>query len=226
MTELSSRAQQRGIRARQAGCGLLHRLRQSQSGVALTEFAFALPIFMTLLFGGLEVINLVMAHMRISQIAISVADNAGRVRQGIDEADIYEVFAGADLVGGKLDFTQNGRVVLSSLEPNGYTDWREGQMINWQRCHGGLAVTPRYGTEGDGRYNSSLADGMGPPGEKIKAAPSSAIMFVEVSYRYTPKILPSIVSDGVDLRYESAFSVRERNNQNLTNAQDLTEQSC
>ena len=80
--------------------GLLARLRASRSGIALTEFAISLPIFVTLLFGGLEIISLVMAHMRMSQVAISVADNAGRVRTKIDEADIYEVFAGANLVGG------------------------------------------------------------------------------------------------------------------------------
>lgn len=205
--------------------GVLRRLRRSQHGIALTEFAFALPIFVTLLFGGLEIINLVMAHMRISQIAITVADNAGRVRQGIDEADIYEVFAGADLVGGS-EFAQNGRVILSSLEPNKETGSKAGQMINWQRCHGSLSVTPRYGTQDKGRNDASLASGLGPTGGKIKAANGTAVMFVEVSYRYTPKILPSIVTNGMDLRYESAFNVRERTNQDITNAQSLTVQSC
>lgn len=206
--------------------GLLRRLRRSQSGVALTEFAFALPIFVTLLLGGIEVINLVMAHMRVSQIAISVADNAGRVRQGIDEADIYEVFAGADLVGGAADWATNGRIVLSSLEPNGKTGSSAGQMINWQRCHGGLAVTPRYGVQGKGRNDATLGAGMGPTGKEIAAATGTAVMFVEVSYRYTPQLLPSIVSNGVDLRYESAFNVRERTNQNITNTQNLAVQSC
>ena len=49
--------------------GLLARLRASRSGIALTEFAISLPIFVTLLFGGLEIISLVMAHMRMSQVA-------------------------------------------------------------------------------------------------------------------------------------------------------------
>lgn len=205
--------------------GVLRRLARSRSGVALTEFAFALPIFVTLLFGGLEIINLVMAHMRVNQVAITVADNAGRVRQGIDEADIYEVFAGADLVGGS-DFAQKGRVILSSLEPNGESGSKAGQMINWQRCHGSLSVTPRYGTQGKGRNDSSLASGLGPSGSEIKAADGTAVMFVEVSYRYTPQILPSIVTNGMDLRYESAFNVRERTNQDITNTQSLTVQSC
>lgn len=205
---------------------LARSLLRSRSGVALTEFAFSLPIFVTLLFGGLEIVNLVMTHMRISQIAISVADNAGRVRESIDEGDIYEVFAGADQVAGSNKFAENGRIVLSSLEPNGYSGSQAGQMINWQRCHGSLQVAPRYGAQGAGRNDSSLNAGLGPVGGRIKAADGTAVMFVEVSYRYTPQILPSIVSNGLDLRYESAFNVRERTNQNITNTQNLTTKSC
>lgn len=207
---------------------ILHALLRSRSGIALTEFALSLPIFVTLLFGGLEVINLVMAHMRVSQIAISVADNAGRVRQGIDESDIYEIFAGADLVGGNSDFAQNGRVILSSLEPNTMPpqSGKQGQMIGWQRCYGSLPVQPKYGTETKGKYDYSLIDGLGPDGGRIKAANGTAVMFVEVSYRYSPQILPSIVASGLDLRYESAFNVRDRTNQTLTNTQNLARKTC
>ena len=52
--------------------GLLARLRTSRSGIALTEFAISLPIFVTLLFGGLEIISLVMAY----------ADEPGRDQRG------------------------------------------------------------------------------------------------------------------------------------------------
>ena len=131
---------------RDSAPGLLARLRASRSGIALTEFAISLPIFVTLLFGGLEIISLVMAHMRMSQVAISVADNAGRVRTKIDEADIYEVFAGANLVGGG-DFHRDARVILSSLEPNKQTGSRAGQMITWNaamaRCRCRHATAPK-----------------------------------------------------------------------------------
>ena len=204
---------------------LLARLRASRSGIALTEFAISLPIFVTLLFGGLEIISLVMAHMRMSQVAISVADNAGRVRTKIDEADIYEVFAGANLVGGG-DFHRDARVILSSLEPNKQTGSRAGQMITWQRCYGALPVSPRYGAEGTGKNDNSLALGMGSLNSRIRAAEGTAVMFAEVSYRYTPRILPSIVSNGIDLRYESAFNVRERNDQDISNIQRLATNAC
>ena len=213
------------LRRRLPVTGLLARLRASRSGIALTEFAISLPIFVTLLFGGLEIISLVMAHMRMSQVAISVADNAGRVRTKIDEADIYEVFAGANLVGGG-DFHRDARVILSSLEPNKQTGSRAGQMITWQRCYGALPVSPRYGAEGTGKNDNSLALGMGSLNSRIRAAEGTAVMFAEVSYRYTPRILPSIVSNGIDLRYESAFNVRERNDQDISNIQRLATNAC
>lgn len=199
---------------------------RSESGLALTEFAFALPIFLVLLLGGLEVANLAMTHMRVNQIAITVADNAGRVRTGIDESNIYEIFSGASLVGGPLQFEKNGRIVLSSLEPNGNMGAEEGQMINWQRCYGTLDIGSAYGVEDTGRTNDDLADGMGRAGSKITAAPGTAVMFVEVTLRYTPMIAGVYGSEAHDIRYQSVFNVRERTNQNITNTQGLDLNDC
>lgn len=195
-------------------------------GFALTEFAFALPIFLFLLLGGLEITNFVMAHARVNQIAITVADNAGRIRTGIDESNIYEVFSGAALVGQSLDFANGGRVVLSSLEPNGLTGADEGQMINWQRCFGSLAVAPVHGRQGKGRTNSELVNGMGPAGSEIRSASSSAVMFVEVTYQYEPMFFGVLESTSNRIRYESAFNVRDRTNQAITNTQNLAVNSC
>ncbi|QYU69406.1 pilus assembly protein [Leptolyngbya sp. 15MV] len=202
------------------------RLRRSNSGVALIEFAFSLPVFVMLLLGGLEVANLALAHLRVNQIAMTVADNAGRVRTGIDESHIYEVFAGADLVGQPIAFRDNGRIVLSSLEPNGQAGANEGQMINWQRCHGSLDVPPRYGVQNTGRTNSTLANGMGPAGNRIISADNTAVMFVEVTYIYRPVMFTGLGTGTREIRYESAFNVRERTNQNITNAQTLAVNSC
>ncbi|HQS69897.1 MAG: hypothetical protein B7Y36_13135 [Novosphingobium sp. 28-62-57] len=199
---------------------------RSNEGVGMVEFAFALPIVMAILLAGLELVNFVFAHMRINQIAITVADNAGRVRSGIDESNIYEVFAGADLVGGNLDFVNNGRIILSSLEPNGQTGSNAGQMINWQRCYGTMVVAPRYGTQGTGRTNASLSNGMGVNGNRITSAVGTAVMFVEVTYKYQPIMFDSFMRNRTTMRYEAAFNVRERTNQNITNIQNLTVRSC
>ena len=40
---------------------------------------------------GVEVSNYVTANMRVSQIALSVSDNAGRIRDTIDESDVDSI---------------------------------------------------------------------------------------------------------------------------------------
>lgn len=195
-------------------------------GVAMVEMAFALPMLLLLIFGGLELANLAMTHMRISQIAIAVADNAGRARTGIDESNIGEVFAGANVIGSALSFETRGRIVLSSLESNRLAGADAGQMINWQRCFGSLDVDPAYGRQGDGSDDAALADGMGRAGNRIESAPGTAVMFAEVSYRYEP-LVNGLPGWGPHLiRYESAFNVRERTNQDITNVQTLPVLDC
>ena len=51
-------------------------------------------------------------------------------------------------------------------------------------------------------------------------------MFVEVTYRYTPLVSGIPGWGPQDIRYESAFNVRERTNQNLTNVQNLAARTC
>lgn len=206
--------------------GLLRRAAACERGIALTEFAFALPIFLVLVLGGLETANLAMTHMRVNQIAITVADNAGRVRTGIDESNVYEFFSGAALIGDPLDFNTKGRIVISSLEPNGRSGSEAGQMINWQRCYGGLDVDPAYGLEGAGRTDASLAEGMGREGNRIQSADGTAVMFAEVTYLYTPLFMGQLIDGERMIRYESAFNVRERTNQNITNIQSLAVNRC
>ena len=190
---------------------LLRRLRRDEDGVALIEFAFAAPLFLTLVLAGLELSNLAVSHLRVSQIAMTVADNAGRVDSGIDEANIHEVFAGAEVVGDALDFGTNGRIVLSSLEDNRQRGGRAGQMIRWQRCWGDLDVDPRYGLEGDGVDDDSLENGLGPDDNRVTASSNAAVMFVEATYEYQP-LISSGFFDAPTIRYESAFTVRSRQN--------------
>jgi Flp pilus assembly pilin Flp len=204
----------------------LLRLRRDERGLAFVEFAFAAPILLFLILGGLELVNYALAHLRVNQMAMTVADNAGRVVTGIDEANVYEVFAGAGVIGDPLDFEANGRIVLSSLQNNGLSGNAAGQMINWQRCWGEFDVDPAYGTEGTGRNNDDLEDGMGEAGSQITSAPDTAVMVVEVSYRYQPLIGGDILPLDATIRHESAFNVRGRQNNDISNTQDLDVLAC
>lgn len=201
-------------------------VQRDRRGLALTEFAFAAPIFLVLVMTGLELSNLALAHLRVSQMAMTVADNAGRVTAGIDEANIYEVFTGAEYVGGGLDFENNGRLVISSLQHNQLTGRDEGQTIVWQRCWGDdTSIEPAYGEQGDGKTDSSLRQGLGSGSNRITALRDTAVMFVEATYDYQP-----LVSTGFfpppTIRYESAFNVRGRQNNTISNTQSLTRLTC
>lgn len=205
---------------------ILARLHRDQRGVAFLEFALIAPMMLFLLLGGLEVVNYGLAQLKVNQIAMTVADNAGRVTTGIDEANVYEVFAGARVIGESMDFENHGRIVLSSLQDNEQKGSKHGQMINWQRCWGNLAVAPAYGVEGDGKTDNTLADGMGATGNKIAAVPGTAVMFVEVSYEYQPLISGTILPVSGTIRRVSAFNVRGRQNNDISNTQSLATLAC
>lgn len=202
------------------------RLAREESGLAFLEFALAAPVLLLLILGGLELASYAMAQMRVNQIAMTVADNAGRVQTGIDEANIYEVFAGADVIGKAMDFKGDGRVILSSLQHNTHKDGNEGQMVNWQRCWGDLAVGSAYAEQGDGRNDSSLPAGMGQAGKEIYSLEGTAVMFVEVVYNYKPLVDTQFMVLKREIRHEAAFNVRERSNNDITNTQGLAVNSC
>lgn len=195
---------------------MFDRLRADQRGVQLVELAITLPVLLTLGLGGIEVANYAISSIRCSQIAMAVADNAGRVRDSIDEADINELMTGAKLMGAGVQFADNGRIILSSLEQNGA---KTGQWIRWQRCSGKKAVTSSYGLEGAGNSDSSLK-GMGPADNQIAALPGTAVMFVEVVYDYRP-IVGNRLLGARTLRYTSAFNARQRTDQSLKNGSNL-----
>src|SRR4051794_9035519 len=98
-------------------------LGRDTSGVALIEFALTLPVLLVLSLTGAELTNYITTKMRISQIALHLADNAARIGAGtqlslktITEADINDLFVGANLQSGELGLQTNGRIILSSLE--------------------------------------------------------------------------------------------------------------
>jgi hypothetical protein len=197
---------------RRAACKtLLSRLRRDKSGLALIEFAFSLPIFMGLGFYGVEVSNLAITQMKMSQVALNMADNASRIgtlnatlgAKVITEEQINDVFQAAALQSGAAGLYQDGRTILSSLEVNA----SGGQTIMWQRCKGMEFEDSNYGGEGTGKTGTSFA-GMGPAGDTIKASAGTAVMYVELHYTYHP-LFGSMFMEEQELYQEAAYTVRD-----------------
>lgn len=187
-----------------------YRLVKDREGLALTEFAFTAPILLTLGVAGTETAHYVVTHMRLSQVATQVADNASRigeqnvlVERRVFEHHINDMFVGADKLAVGLDLYEHGRVIVSSLEQNE----DDGQWIHWQRCRGAKNYTSSYGVAGDGEEGTAFP-GMGEPGQEIQASPGTAVMFVEVAYDYQP--LSGISGlEGKTMIYTAAFNVRD-----------------
>ena len=188
----------------------LRAIARGRDGVALVEFAYSLPIMALLAFTGLELVNYVTAHLRVNQIAISLADNASRAKQEVvgsnprfRELDANESIRAAQLQGGNLDLAEHGRVILSSLEVND----DGGQWIHWQRCGGALSNRSRYGDEGTGRTGTDFG-GMGIGTRNVRSEENFAIMYAEVYYDYQPLVLPNFVS-GQTIYKSAAMYVRD-----------------
>jgi Flp pilus assembly protein TadG len=189
-------------------------LRDNRSGIALIEFAYGLPAVLGIGTYGLEVANLAQTHLRVSQVALALADNASRVGvtsalnvQQIREVDVNDVLQAARLQSANMELTAKGRITLSSLEQNA----GGGQWIHWQRCLGtkaGNGWDSSYGTEGTGKTGSTFP-GMGKAGEEVQAPPNSAVMFVEVNYEYQPLVWERLVGKP-RIHYTASYIVRDK----------------
>lgn len=188
---------------------LLADLIACRSGLALVEMAYSLPILITLTAGGTELANYATVQMRVSQLAVNVADNASRMGAGlplaskrITETMINDVLSGAEAqasdlnllgtqsetVNGSTSTAQKARIIISDLEPVANPNTTNRFKIVWQRCRGGAtSYTPHYGTAGQNNLTA-----MGPAGRQVAPPDGAAMMFVEVHYRYEPLFLNSL----------------------------------
>lgn len=197
--------------------GKLNRLRKDTRAVAATEFALVSPLLLTAGLWGLESAYLAITHMKVSQVAMQVADNASRIGdtsmlqdRRIYESDINDLLYGSNLQAGPdLDIYEHGRIIISSLQVEPGSD-PDQQYIEWQRCKGKKSHTSSYGIEGEGKGDPSFV-GMGPSGKEIFAvSENEAVMFVEVAYDYQPLVSSVFVdSKAMTISVYAAFNVRD-----------------
>ncbi|GAB5347518.1 TadE/TadG family type IV pilus assembly protein [Alteriqipengyuania sp. 357] len=188
----------------------LRDLAQDRSGLALMEFAIALPVLLTLTLTGAELANYITTRMRLSQLALHLADNAARVGVGgpreakkVYESDILDLMDGAELQAGGLALYDRGRIVVTSLEPMSGNNPNNKAQIRWQRCKGGKTYDSPY----DDRKTN--LDGIGPDGRQAEVQPDGVTMFVEIYYEYRPLVSAELVPS-IEITEFASMMVRER----------------
>ena len=217
-----------------ASLARLCRLPRDHSGLAAVEFALAAPLVLTLFLAGAEVTNFAITKMRLSQVALHVADNASRIGTNsllsnvqISEAQINDLFLGAALQAGSLDLKQHARIILSSVEAVANPNTTKKFIIRWQRCYGDKALLSSYGKPGD-----APKDYIGPESQKVKTPDDTAVMFVQVAYDYQPLISSTLVP-GTVINDIAAMTVRDQRdyvgkdgNQGVYNNEGVTASTC
>lgn len=209
---------------------LARALAADRSGLAMIEFAYMLPVMLMLCLTGAELCNYVTVRMRVSQLALHIADNAARIGTGsqltaktISETDINDLLTGAGLQADTLNLYTNGRVILSDLEPVASPNTNSKYKIGWQRCRGMKVHASTYGNAGDTNLS-----GMGPSGRQAFAPDDSATMYVEVYYEYQPLVGRGYIASNLLTMTETASMV-VRDRRDLTqiyNTEGATSSSC
>lgn len=190
-------------------------VRACSRGVSTIEFALILPLFVMTALYGTELAYYASVRLQISQIALSVADNAARLGQTenagvtptITESDVDSVMFGALQQGQGIDLESNGRIVLSSLERDNLTG---NQWFHWQRCRGDLERASLYGPARFGLSGGALT-GVGGQARAITAQADSAVMVAEVFYDYQP-LFGTMFPGFADIREEAVFIIRDDRN--------------
>lgn len=195
---------------------VLH-LRLAKAGVAAVEFALTLPLFVLVGIVGTEIAYMASVNMQVSQVALTLADNASRLGQTdnssvmptVTESDIDSVMSGAVRQGESFSLGENGRIILSSLEYDSFTG---RQYIHWQRCTGSLERESRYGDDGENNgLGSTEITGVGLADSKISAPEGSAVMVAEVYYEYEGLFTGFLDFQPV-FRQEAIFAIRDDRN--------------
>lgn len=210
-----------------SGLRRLSRLLRDCSGVAAIEFAMVLPVLTGLGMYGIEIANMAMINMQVSQMAVAVADNASRLQQTnnnvtaptLTVTDVDSVMVGAVFQGRSFDFAAKGRVILSSLERHGVSG---KQFIHWQRCIGNGAFQSAYGNDSTKNgLNGPVLTSMGRGANKVTSTGGIAVMFAEVYYDYEG-IFGDMFVDRTTIRQEAAFIVRDARDLRASNLPGLT----
>lgn len=209
-------------------------LGRDRSGISAVEFALCLPFVVTTAMMGAELTNFTTTKMRISQLALQVADNASRIGTGtvlsnktISEKQINEILTGANLQSGKLGLFTNGRVTISSLQPGAATDT---YVVKWQRCKGTKNYTSSYFTAGTTERNSDPTNTTTNP-FKVRPPTGGAVMFVEIYYVYQPLIASQFLPGVTTVKETAAMTVRDNRDytggtNGIYNTESVTAASC
>lgn len=183
-------------------------IKRCTAGVSAVEFALILPMFLTLMAGGIEVSWLMLNTMKVQRLASMTADLVARDGAStgrLSEAQVHDIMLAMDLTAQPLDMRERGRMVITSIvgEDANSDGKPDRNQIKWQRFDGGLVdAEPIVGCWS----SNALAQNLG---RQLRLA--EPMFHVQVSYDYDP-ILSGSLNDwlGVPIQITRTATYRGR----------------
>jgi Flp pilus assembly protein TadG len=139
---------------------------RNRDGVALVEFAMALPVMLVAYVGMVEVVQLVMINRKVTQLTSALSDLTARV-QSVSPADVENIFNAAQTVLMPYDYSKATMVIANVV-----IDATGVAKVCWSNQRNGTA--PARGTTV-----------IVPDSVRI---PNTSVIMARASYKYTPAI--------------------------------------
>ena len=165
-------------------------------GGVMIEFAFAMPMLITLMLGGVELGRYALLHQKLDRTAMTVSDLVARVTS-VTPTDLDTVLNAADLVMAPFEFSNKGVVIISAVRKETASG---SPKVIWQRSGAGsLSVTSELGV--------TDANAVIPSSELVTDI--DGIVVGETYYEYTPWFITMIPS--TTIRHVAYFRPRLSN---------------
>ena len=162
-------------------------------GVAAVEFAFILPLLVTLYFGVVETTYALLADRKVASVASTVADLVAQTKT-VNQGELDDIFRAASAIMVPFDGSEVSITVSSVV-----IDKDGNSTIAWS------AVGP-----GSGSAHSTGASYALPAGMII---PNTSLIIAEVSYQYN-SFLSYLIDSGIPM--SDTFYLRPRASNEVT----------
>jgi Flp pilus assembly protein TadG len=160
---------------------------RNREGVALVEFAMALPVMLVAYIGMVEVVQLVMINRKVTQLTSALSDLTARV-QSVSPSDVENIFDASQTILMPYDY-RNATMMIASV----VIDSAGVARVCWSNHRKGTA--PARGT------TVTIPDSV--------RVPNTSVIMARASYNYTPAI--GYVLTGTFTLGDSPIYARPRN---------------